>query len=81
MDGDFEPTSILKDSIAVYLSLIFYICFFTRLLTMVDLVCRKSREATELAISMVLFLSTEDAVTVVISIGEDNAIAVSVSVH
>lgn len=48
---------------------------------MVDLVCRKSREATELAISMVLFLSTENAVTVVITIGDDNAIAVNVSVH
>lgn len=81
MDGDFEPTSILKDSIAVYLSLIFYICFFKRLLTMVDLVCRKPREATELAISMVLFLSAKDAVAVIITIGKDDAVAVSVSVH
>lgn len=48
---------------------------------MVDLVCRKSREATELAIPMVLFVSTEDADTVVITIGDDNATAVNVSVH
>lgn len=48
---------------------------------MVDLVCRELRKTTELAISMVLFLSVEDAVAVVIAVGEHNAVAVGVSIH
>lgn len=48
---------------------------------MVDLVCRKLRETTELAISVVLFLSTKDTVAVIITIGEYNAVAVGVSIH
>lgn len=43
---------------------------------MIDLVCRKSCEATEFTISVMLFLSAEDAVAVIITIGKDDAVAV-----
>lgn len=48
---------------------------------MVDLVCRELRQATELAISMVLFLPAKDTVAIVITIGEYNAVAVGVTIH
>jgi hypothetical protein len=47
----------------------------------VDLVRRELGQATELAIPVVLFLSTKDAVAVVVTIGEDDAVSVGVSIH
>lgn len=47
----------------------------------VDLVRRKLGQATEFAISMMLFLAPKDAIAVVVTIGEHDAVSVGVSVH